>query len=54
MVSFTIRLLKPRGKGPRFPLDMRLGGFQSLSRQGDKKNPFIVLVGNTTPVQTVD
>jgi hypothetical protein len=31
MVSFTLRPLYPRGKRPRYPFDMRLGGPQSWS-----------------------
>jgi hypothetical protein len=37
-VSFTPRPLYPRGKTPRYPLDRKLGGPQSLSgRFGEEK-----------------
>jgi hypothetical protein len=39
VISFTLRLLYPRGKSPRYPLDRRLDGPQSRSgRGGEKKN----------------
>jgi hypothetical protein len=37
MVSFTPRPLYPQGKGPRYPLDRRLGGPQSRSGHGDEE-----------------
>jgi hypothetical protein len=38
VVSFTPRPLYPRGKGPLYPLDRRLGGPQSRSgRHGEEK-----------------
>jgi hypothetical protein len=38
MVRFTHRLLYPEGKSPRYPLDSRLGGPQSRSGHGAKRN----------------
>jgi hypothetical protein len=39
VISFTPRLLYPWGKRPRYPLDRRLGGPQSLSvRCGEEQN----------------
>jgi hypothetical protein len=39
VVSFTPRLLYPRRKSPRYPLDTRLGGSQSWSGHcGEEKN----------------
>jgi hypothetical protein len=38
VVSFTPRLLYPRGKSPRYPLDRRLGGPQSRSRRRGEEN----------------
>jgi hypothetical protein len=41
MSSFTLRLLNPRKKLPRNPLDMSLGGPQSRSRSaGEEKNSY--------------
>jgi hypothetical protein len=38
VVSFTPRLLYPRGKRPQYPLDRRLGGTQSpAGRDGEDK-----------------
>jgi hypothetical protein len=37
VVSFTPRPLYPQGKRPWYPLDMRLGGPQSLSGHGGKE-----------------
>jgi hypothetical protein len=50
VVSFTPRLLYPRGKRLRYPLDRWLCGTQSLYGRGGEKNPFIPPVGNRTPV----
>jgi len=40
VVGFMLQPLYSQGKSPWFPLDRRLGGFQSRSgRGGEKKNP---------------
>jgi hypothetical protein len=40
VVSFTTRPLYAQGKNPQYPLDRRLGGSQSRSKQGvEEKNP---------------
>jgi hypothetical protein len=42
VVSFTLRLLYPRGKSPRYPLDRRLGGPQSRSGvRGENSWPYL-------------
>jgi hypothetical protein len=42
--------LYPRGKGPRYPLDRRLGGHQSWSGyRGQRKSPF-ASTGDRTPI----
>jgi hypothetical protein len=38
VVSFTLQLLYPQGKSPRYPLDRRLGEPQSQSKCGEQKN----------------
>jgi len=39
VVSLTPRTVYPQGKGPRYPLDRRLGGLQSGSEHGgEEKN----------------
>jgi hypothetical protein len=43
-VSFTPRLLYPRGKSPRYPLHRRLGRPQSPSRDVEKRK-FLTLLG---------
>jgi hypothetical protein len=45
VVSFTLRVLYPWGKSPRYPLDRRLGGPQSLSERGENFYP----TGTRTP-----
>jgi len=46
VVSFTPRLLYHR----QYPLDRRLGGYQSRSRRGGKENESFFSTGNRTPV----
>jgi hypothetical protein len=44
VVSFTHRRLSPLAKGPRFPLNKRLGGQQNLfGRLGEKRTLLPVL-----------
>jgi hypothetical protein len=43
VVSFTPRLLYPRGKSPRYPLDRRLGGPQNRSGNYRQKKNFVTL-----------
>jgi hypothetical protein len=44
LVSFTPLPLYPRGKSPRYPLDRRLGGPQSLSGHCGVENNFLTLL----------
>jgi hypothetical protein len=51
VVSFTLWQLYPRGKGPRYTLDMRLGGLHIRSGCcGEEKNSITISAGNQNPV----
>jgi hypothetical protein len=44
LVSFTPRPLYPRGKSPRYPLDMRFGEPQSQSGRSGEENNLLILL----------
>jgi len=50
VVSLTTRPLYTRNKSPRYPLDRKLCGPQSLSGRGDEKSPVTASAENLTPV----
>jgi hypothetical protein len=56
VVSFTTRPLYAKGKSPRYPLDRRLGGPQSLSGRGGKVHNYKVRIHSifTGPVKFSD
>jgi hypothetical protein len=52
MVSFTLRALYPRGKGPLHPLDRRLGGPQNRSGRS-REEKILDPTGTRTPNSSV-